>query len=217
MFMIKKLLFFIALLFTANAFAQYNWNNSLSVYASAGITNFCKPQYDRMGTLPSGNAWFAGASYNLKSTTENAISFMVGLRYEDMKWFKIDYSSPGGTHEEIETNQQALYIQAAVIHKHFVNPRIFIPFGLHGNFLVSNKHSGYKHFRISGRDETFEYYSNTADPKRKPIYVFAAAGVGVKFTQNIQAETLIECGSSQNTAYKYSLGGSIRLSWTFGG
>jgi hypothetical protein len=142
---------------------------------------------------------------------------MLGLRYEDMKWFKIDYSSPGGTHEEIETNQQALYIQAAVIHKHFFNPRIFIPFGLHGNFLVSNKHSGYKHLRISGSNETFEYYTNTTDPNRKAVYVFAATGIGVKFTQNIQAETLLEFGSSQNAAYKYSLGASVRLSWTFGG
>ncbi|MGL5888726.1 MAG: hypothetical protein ACRC3B_02505, partial [Bacteroidia bacterium] len=141
--------------------------------------------------------------------------FFIGLRYENMNQFNIDYSSPGGIHEEIETDQRALYIQAAIIHKHLINQNVYFPFGIHGNFLISNKHSGYKHFDVIGSPETFEYYTNRSDPNRKAFYLFAAAGIGIKLPANLHAETLIEFGSSQNIKYNYSLGASVRLAWTF--
>jgi hypothetical protein len=186
-----------------------------SVYTSTGIISYSKPVYERMGTTPTGQNWEAGVSLNRIHANDNISKIYVGLHHENMAPFKIDLSSAGATHIQNETDERALYLRFAFIHEHNLNGRIFIPVKFNGNSLLKQKHTGYTHYTIPGNPEEYEYFTNTKDVNRRSASLSVISGLGFRLPAGLQAELLLEAGTSPHAKYKRYFGASVGLSWNF--
>lgn len=198
--------------------AQSNTVFGFSLYTGAGIHSYAQPVYERLGTTPTGNSMDFGLAFYRVSGMEkrNTNKLYAGIRLENMNQFSMDFSSQGGTHIQTETDQRAMYFRLAFVHEHSLNKQLYLPLKINTNFLLGQRHSGYTFYHLTGQPETYSYFTNTEDDKRKPYYFTAALGLGYKLPYGLQLESLIEPGTSPHADYRLFLGASLNLSWNIG-